>query len=76
MSNCLNCFSRRLTEGVKGKLQVPTSKCQSGDPWRGLMQDETPQTRASLLAATDEGVRRHARGGRAPQFLKRITNFQ
>ena len=34
------------------------------------MQKETPHARASLLAAADEGVRRHARGGRAPQFLK------
>jgi hypothetical protein len=35
------------------------------------MQEETPHARAALLAAADEGVRRHARGGRAPQFLKR-----
>jgi len=40
------------------------------------MQEETPHARASLLAAADEGVRRHARGGRAPQFLKRIIKFQ
>jgi len=37
------------------------------------MQKETPHARASLLAAADEGVRRHARGGRAPQFLKRLN---
>ena len=29
-------------------------------------------SRAALLAAADEGVHRHARGGRAPQFLKRF----
>ena len=44
---------------------------QSGDPLWGLMKKETCPPRASLLAAADEGVRRHARGGRAPQFLKR-----
>ena len=44
---------------------------QSRDPRRGLIQEETVQARAALLAAADEGVHRHARGGRAPQLLKR-----
>ena len=35
------------------------------------MKKETPHARASLLAAAHEGVRRNARGGRGPQFLKR-----
>jgi hypothetical protein len=35
------------------------------------MKKETCPPRASLLAAADEGVRRNARGGRGPQFLKR-----
>ena len=44
---------------------------RSRDPRLGLIQEETPQARASLLAAEDEGVHRRDRGGRAPQFLRR-----
>jgi hypothetical protein len=45
---------------------------QSGNAHWVLMEEETRvPARAGALAAADEGVRRCARGGRAPQFLKR-----
>ena len=58
---------------IQAKEMGRNRRMKQGSPRRGADAERNCfHARASLLAAADEGVRRSARGGRAPQFLKEM----